>query len=83
MTGQHGDSDTRETWQGKGGVVLTPMGPGIWSRPTVRVLYGTQWSSENNAFSNNFVETLDQYNEFGNVDQHWHHMLSLEAEAWF
>jgi hypothetical protein len=78
-----GDSDTRHTWQGKGGLVLTPLGPGIWSRPTLRVLYGAQWSSENNAFSNHFVDTLDQYNEFGNVDRHWHHLLSLEAEAWF
>jgi len=80
---ENGDADTRKTWQGKGGVVLTPLGPGIWSRPTLRVLYGAQWSSENNAFSNSFVESLDQYNEFGNVDQHWHHLVSLEAEAWF
>jgi hypothetical protein len=78
-----GDADTRRTWQGKGGVVLTPLGPGIWSRPTLRMLYGAQWSSENSAFSNSFVETLDQYNEFGNVDRHWHHLISLEAEAWF
>ena len=62
---------------------LVPSRPGIWSRPTLRVLYGAQWSSENNAFSNHFVDTLDQYNEFGNVDRHWHHLLSLEAEAWF
>ena len=80
---EQGDSDTRKTWQIKSGAVLTPLGPGIWSRPTLRLLYGAQWSSENNAFSNNFVESLDQYNEFGNVDQHWHQMLSLEAEAWF
>jgi hypothetical protein len=80
---EHGDAETRKTWQGKGGFVLTPLGPGVWSRPTLRLLYGTQWSSENNAFSNRFVESLDQYNEFGNVDQHWHHLLALEAEAWF
>jgi len=80
---ESGDTDTRQTWQGKGGVVLTPLGPGVWSRPTLRLLYGTQWSSENNAFSNRFVESLDQYNEFGNVERHWHHLLAMEAEAWF
>ncbi len=78
-----GDESIRKTWQGKGGVVLTPLGPGIWSRPTLRLLYGAQWSSENNAFSNSFVESLDQFNEYGNVDQHWNHLVSLEAEAWF
>jgi len=78
-----GDADTRRTWQGKTGVVFTPLGPGIWTRPTLRLLYGTQWSSQNNAFSNSFVDTVDQYNEFGNVEQHWHHVIALEAEAWF
>jgi hypothetical protein len=80
---ERGDADVRKTWQGKGGVVLTPLGPGVWSRPTLRMLYGAQWSSENNAFANHSVESVDQYNEFGNVDQHWHHLVSLEAEAWF
>jgi len=80
---EYGDEEIRKTWQGKAGFVLTPLGPGIWSRPTIRLMYGTQFSTENNAFSNSFVESLDQYNEYGNVDQHWHHLLALEAEAWF
>lgn len=80
---EYGDSDTRTTVQGKGGVVLSPLGPGLWTRPTLRVLYGVQWSSQNNAFGNSFVETLDQYNEFGNTERHWHSVLALEAEAWF
>ena len=80
---ERGDSDTRITWQGKAGFILNPLGPGITSRPSLRLLYGAQHSNENNAFSNQFVTTLDQYNEFGNVEQHWHHILALEAEAWF
>ena len=80
---EYGETDTRTTWQGKGGIVFNPMGPGIFSRPSLRLLYGAQHSNENNAFSNQFVTTLDQYNEFGTVEQHWHHVLALEAEAWF
>ena len=83
MSCETGDADTRRTWQGKTGVVFTPLGPGIWTRPTLRLLYGTQWSSQNNAFSNSFVDTVDQYNEFGNVEQHWHHVIAMEAETWF
>ncbi|MDG1479785.1 MAG: hypothetical protein P8R54_09345 [Myxococcota bacterium] len=78
-----GDTDTRTTWQGKTGLVLNPMGPGIYTRPSLRLLYGTQYSNQNNAFGNSFVETLDQYNEFGNVERHWHHVIALETEAWF
>jgi lysozyme family protein len=78
-----GDTDTRYTWQGKTGVVLSPLGPGIYTRPSLRLLYGAQYSNQNNAFGNSFVETLDQYNEFGNVERHWHHVISLETEAWF
>ena len=80
---EYGDSDTRNTWQAKGGVVLNPLGRGIYSRPSLRALYGVQHSNQNNAFGNSFVETLDQYNDFEAVEQHWHHMLSLEAEVWF
>ena len=80
---EFGDADTRTTWQGKGGLVFNPLGPGIYSRPSLRLLYGVQHSNENNAFSNQFVTTLDQYNAFGTVEQHWHHMVALEAEAWF
>ena len=80
---EFGDADTRTTWQGKAGLVFNPLGPGIYSRPSLRLLYGIQHSNENNAFSNQFVTTLDQYNAFGTVEQHWHHMVALEAEAWF
>jgi len=78
-----GDTDTRYTWQGKTGVVLSPLGPGIYTRPSLRLMFGTQYSNQNNAFGNSFVETLDQYNEFGNVERHWHHVVALETEAWF
>ncbi len=80
---EYGDTDTRNTFQGKVGFVLNPLGPGIFTRPSLRVLYGFQYSNQNNAFGNSFVETLDQYNYFGNVEQHWHHVLALETEAWF
>jgi len=80
---EFGDADTRTTWQGKAGFVFNPLGPGIYSRPSLRLLYGVQRSNENNAFSNQFITSLDQYNAFGTVEQHWHHMLALEAEAWF
>ncbi|MBX2801225.1 MAG: hypothetical protein KTR31_26345 [Myxococcales bacterium] len=78
-----GDTDTRRTWQGKGGVVLNPLGPGIFARPSVRILYGVQLSNENNAFGNAFVQTLDQFDDFDTVEQHVHHLASLEAEVWF
>ena len=80
---EYGDSDTRDTWQGKAGFVLNPLGPGIYTRPSLRLLYGVQHSTQNNAFGNSFVEDLDQYNEFGNVERHWHHVLALETEVWF
>jgi len=80
---EYGDADTRTTWQGKAGLVFNPLGPGIYSRPSLRLLYGLQHSNQNNAFSNQFVTSLDQYNAFGTVEQHWHHMFALEAEAWF
>jgi hypothetical protein len=78
-----GDSDTRRTWQAKGGVVLNPLGPGIFVRPSLRVLYGVQYSTQNNAFGNAFVERLDQYSDFDTVEQHWHHLAAVEAEVWF
>ncbi len=78
-----GDTDTRITWQGKTGLVFNPLGPGLYSRPSLRLLYGVQHSNQNNAFGNSFVETLDQYNELGNVERHWHHVIALETEAWF
>jgi len=80
---EYGDTDTRHTFQGKFGFVLNPLGPGIFVRPSLRILYGFQYSNQNNAFGNNFVESVDQFNEFGNVEQHWHHVLALETEVWF
>ncbi len=56
---------------------------GVYTRPSLRLLYGVQISNQNNAFGNSFVDTIDQYNEFGNVEQHTHHVVSLETEAWF
>lgn len=80
---EYGDSDTRTTWQGKGGIVLNPLGPGVYVRPSLRLLYGIQHSTQNNAFGNGFVSDLDQYNQFGNVERHWHQVLALETETWF
>lgn len=80
---EFGDLDTRKTWQGKFGWVLSPMGLGIYTRPSLRLLYGVQHSNENNAFGNNFVDSLDDANIFPNQEEHWHHLLALEAEAWF
>ena len=80
---EYGDTDTRYTWQGKAGLVLNPLGRGIYNRPSLRLLYGLQYSNQNNAFGNSFVEDLDQYNEFGNVERHWHQVIALETEAWF
>jgi hypothetical protein len=80
---QYGDADERDTVQLKGGVVLNPLGPGMYVRPSLRLLYGAQYSSQNNAFGNSFVETIDEYNDFGNVERHWHSVVALEAEAWF
>lgn len=80
---EYGDADTRDTWQGKTGIVLNPLGRGVFSRPSLRLLYGVQWSTQNNAFGNAFVESLDDQNDFGNVERHWHHLASLETEVWF
>jgi hypothetical protein len=80
---EFGDTDTRKTWQGKIGWVLNPLGFGVYTRPSLRLLYGVQYSNQNNAFGNNFIESLDDFNFFPNKEQHWHHLLALEAEAWF
>lgn len=80
---EFGDADTRNTTQLKVGPVLNPSGRGIFSRPSFRLLYGLQHSSQNNAFGNSFVETLDEYQDFETVEQHLHHVLALEVETWF
>jgi hypothetical protein len=81
---QYGDTAQRITWQGKGGVVFNPLGTGIYTRPSLRLLYGTQYSNVHNAFGNNFADSLDQYNQFPERrDRHWHSVVAIEAEAWF
>jgi len=78
-----GDSSDRWTVQGKGGFVLNPLGPGIYTRPSIRVLYGIQYSTQNQAWGNSFVQDLSQFNDFGAFESHLHHVIALEAEAWF
>lgn len=81
---QFGDSSLRRSWQLKTGVVLNPTGFGIYARPSIRLLYGFQYSNVHAAFGNAFVERLDQFDAFrptGTIS--WHHLVSLEAEGWF
>ena len=80
---EYGDSNQRVTWQGKGGLILNPLGEGMYVRPSLRLLYGVQYSTMNNAFGNSFVETPSQFAQFDTVERHWHHMIAVEAEAWF
>ncbi len=80
---EFGDSNTRDTWQGKIGWVLSPLGSGIYTRPSLRLLYGIQHSTQTNAFGNSFVETLDDFSTFDSKERHLHHVLALEAETWF
>ena len=82
---EFGDANTRTTWQGKVGVVLNPLGPGIYTRPSLRLLYGVQYSNQHAAFGNAFVQSLDQFEDFDlpEEDAHWHHLVALETEVWF
>lgn len=80
---EYGDAATRVTWQGKAGLVLSPMGKGIFARPSLRFLYGVQHSSQNNAFGNSFAESLGDNEIFRPRESHWHHLVAIEAEAWF
>ena len=86
---EYGDLDLRRTWQGKAGFVLNPGGTGIFARPSLRLMYGVQYSNMHNAFNNSNVESQTQSNEFYRndfasiPDRHWHHVISIEAEAWF
>jgi hypothetical protein len=80
---EYGDQRFRDTFQLKVGPVISPLGMGVYTRPSFRFLYGLQWSSQINAFGNSFVESLDQFNEYGAPSQRWHHILGLEVEAWF
>ncbi|GMU60766.1 MAG: hypothetical protein AMXMBFR34_25290 [Myxococcaceae bacterium] len=81
---EYGDSPVRRTWQLKTGVVLNPTGRGLYTRPSIRLLYGFQYSTQHAAFGNGFATRLDQYDAFtptGTIS--WHHLVSLEAEGWF
>jgi hypothetical protein len=78
-----GETDTRRTWQLKAGVVLNPTGLGIYTRPSLRLLYGLQYSNQQAAFGHGFVESLDQYNLFQSPERHWHSVVAIEAEGWF
>lgn len=80
---EFGDTDTRTTWQFKTGIVLNPNGRGIYSRPSLRLLYGLQYSNQQAAFGNGFVESLDQFNDFQSQDRHWHSVVAIESEGWF
>lgn len=64
----------RDTWQGKVGVVLSPAGPSMSARPALRLLYGAQHASTGGAWPG-APDTAR--------DRRWHHLVSLEAEAWF
>jgi hypothetical protein len=80
---EYGDSNVRSTWQLKAGVVLNPTGLGIYARPSLRLLYGAQYSSAQAAFGSGFSDSLSQFNQFPGAERHWHHLISLEAEGWF
>ena len=81
---EFGDLDTRNTWQAKAGLVLNPAGRGVFTRPSIRLLYGYQNSTMHNAFGNAFSQSLDQFEQFTETkDRHAHSLVSLEAEAWF
>ncbi len=80
---QFGDSDTRDTQQVKGGIILNPNGRGVFTRPSLRLLAGVQHSNQQTAYGNGFVDSLDQFNRFAPTESHWHVVAALEAEAWF
>lgn len=81
---EFGDQAERNTLQLKTGVVLNPTGPGIYTRPSIRLLYGFQHSTMHAAFGNAFAERLDQFNVFSpSATIRWHHLFSLESEGWF
>lgn len=81
---QYGDSATRNTWQGKAGIVFNPAGRGIYNRPSLRLLYGLQYSNAQAAYANTFSTSLSQDQEFPQpTERHWHSVVALEAEGWF
>lgn len=78
-----GDSPNRNTYQLKAGVTLNPTGLGIFARPEIRLLYGLQYSTQQAAYGNGFVNDLQQYNYFLGAERHWHSVIAIEAEGWF
>lgn len=81
---EFGDMKQRNTWQFKTGIVLNPTGIGIYARPSIRLLYGFQYSSQHAAFGNAFVQQLNEYDAFRPRSTiSWHHLVSLESEGWF
>jgi hypothetical protein len=80
---EYGDSNERDTWQLKTGIVLNPKGLGIYMRPSLRLLYGLQYSTQQAAFGNGFNQSLNQYNVFQGPERHWHSLVAVEAEEWF
>jgi hypothetical protein len=63
--------------------VFNPTGYGIYARPSLRLLYGAQYSTQQAAFGNGFSDSLAAFNQFPGSEIHWHHLISLEAEGWF
>jgi hypothetical protein len=80
---EFGDDAVRDTFQFKTGFVLNPKGPGVYMRPSLRILYGLQYSTQQAAFGNGFVASLNQYNVFQGPERHWHSVVAIEAEEWF
>jgi hypothetical protein len=81
---EFGDQNVRNTVQLKTGLVLNPTGRGIYTRPSIRLLYGVQYSTAHAAFGNAFAERIDQFNVFSpSATISWHHLISLESEGWF
>jgi hypothetical protein len=81
---QFGDTDVRNTWQGKAGIVFNPAGHGIYARPSLRLLYGLQYSNAQAAYGNTFSSSLSQDQQFPQpTERHWHSVVALEAEGWF
>ena len=79
-----GDTNQKFTFQFKIGPVFNFNGYGINTRPSIRVLYGVQYSNVHAAFGNTFNESLNRQNLFlSRQDMHLHHIISFEAEHWF
>ncbi|RME75905.1 MAG: hypothetical protein D6785_14290, partial [Planctomycetota bacterium] len=79
-----GDRDIKYTFQFKGGLVFNLGGKGIYSRPSIRLLFGVQYSNVHGAFSNSYNESLNRRNFWNtNKDVHWHYLISIEVEHWF